>query len=99
MSEERNWSRSIRIVMLQTVITGKAQEAYALLTMEDRKDYDKVKVAIFFLKPMASDSEAIYGTYRHVHSLYRPYTVHVMCYVHMSLLAHGRIWSFVAHTL
>jgi len=48
--------------MLQTVITGNAQEAYASLTMEDRKDYDKVKVAIFFLKPMASDSEAIYGT-------------------------------------
>ncbi len=46
MSEERNWSRSIRIVMLQTVITGKAQETYAALTMEDRKDYEKVKVAI-----------------------------------------------------
>ncbi|RXN38034.1 Retrovirus-related Pol poly from transposon [Labeo rohita] len=46
MSEERNWPMSIRIVMLQTVITGKAQEAYAALTMEDRKDYDKVKVAI-----------------------------------------------------
>ncbi|KAL0174042.1 hypothetical protein M9458_030010, partial [Cirrhinus mrigala] len=41
-----NWPMSIRIVMLQTVITGKAQEAYAALTMEDRKDYDKVKVAI-----------------------------------------------------
>nr|XP_055062771.1 uncharacterized protein LOC129445823 [Misgurnus anguillicaudatus]XP_055062772.1 uncharacterized protein LOC129445823 [Misgurnus anguillicaudatus] len=46
MSEERNWPRSIRVVMLQTVITGKAQEAFAALTMEDRKDYDKVKVAI-----------------------------------------------------
>lgn len=44
ISEERNWPRSIRIVMLQTVITGKAQEAYAALTMEDRKDYGKVKV-------------------------------------------------------
>nr|XP_055071458.1 uncharacterized protein LOC129451930 [Misgurnus anguillicaudatus] len=32
--------------MLQTVITGKAQEAYAALPMEDRRDYDKVKVTI-----------------------------------------------------
>ncbi|KAL1279658.1 hypothetical protein QQF64_014258 [Cirrhinus molitorella] len=46
MSEERNWPVSIRVVMLQTVITGKAQEAYAALTMEDRKDYNKVKGAI-----------------------------------------------------
>ncbi len=46
MSEERNWLRSIQIVMLQTVITSKVQETYAALTMEDRKNYDKVKVAI-----------------------------------------------------
>ncbi len=46
MSEERDWPMSIRIVMLQTVITGKAQEAYAALMMEDRKDYNKVKIAI-----------------------------------------------------
>ncbi len=46
MSEERDWPMSIRIVMLQTVITGKAQEAYPALMMEDRKDYNKVKIAI-----------------------------------------------------
>jgi len=91
--------------MLQTVITGNAQEAYASLTMEDRKDYDKVKVAIFFLKPMASDSEAIYGTYRqfevHMCIAYTGHILYMSCAIcaYKSLLAHGRIWSFVAHTL
>lgn len=46
IAEEGNWPNAVRIVMLQTVITGKAQEAYAALPMEDRKDYDKVKVTI-----------------------------------------------------
>ncbi|KAL1256508.1 hypothetical protein QQF64_012053 [Cirrhinus molitorella] len=40
MSEERNWPMSIRIVMLQTVITDKAQEAYAALT----KKTEKIKI-------------------------------------------------------
>lgn len=31
--------------MLHTVITGKAQEAFAALTIEDRRDYHKVKTA------------------------------------------------------
>ncbi len=39
IAEEGNWPNAVRIVMLQTVITAKAQEAFAALTMEDRRDY------------------------------------------------------------
>lgn len=46
IAEEGNWPNAVQIIMLQTVITGKAQEAYAVLPMEDRRDYDKVKVTI-----------------------------------------------------
>lgn len=46
IAEERNWPIADRVVMLQSVITGRAQEAYMALTVEDRKDYDKVKSTI-----------------------------------------------------
>jgi len=46
IAEEGKWPSAIRVLMLQTVITGKAQEAYAALTLEERRNYDKVKVTI-----------------------------------------------------
>lgn len=46
IAEERNWPVADRVVMLLSVITGRAQEAYMALTVEDRKDYYKVKSTI-----------------------------------------------------
>lgn len=46
IAEEHKWPIADRGVMLQSVITGGAQEAYMVLTVEDRKDYDKLKSTI-----------------------------------------------------
>ncbi|KAL2103192.1 hypothetical protein ACEWY4_000060 [Coilia grayii] len=40
------WPREVWTMTLQCVFTGKAQEAYSSLTLEDAADYDKVKQAV-----------------------------------------------------
>ncbi len=41
-----NWPDAARALMLQTVLIGKAQEAYSSLTVEDSQDYAKVKAVV-----------------------------------------------------
>ena len=40
------WPRNVWTLLLQCVLTGKAQEAYASLSADDCLDYDKVKAAV-----------------------------------------------------
>ena len=40
------WPREVWTMTLQSVFTGKAQEAYSSLSLEDALDYDKVKQAV-----------------------------------------------------
>ena len=40
------WPRKVWTLLLQCVLTGKAQEAYASLSSDDCHDYDKVKAAV-----------------------------------------------------
>ena len=42
----RGWSEADRVVMLQSVLTGKAQEAYSVLGETDSQNYATVKDAI-----------------------------------------------------
>lgn len=59
IAEERNWPKTDFVIMLQSLIACRAQEVYMALTMEDRRDYDKV---IFtFLKVY----ELVPEVYRH----------------------------------
>lgn len=46
LADARNWSDQDCTLMLQCVLTGKAQEAYAALTSEVCKNYVKVKAAV-----------------------------------------------------
>lgn len=43
VAEVRNWPESACALMLQCVLTGRAQEAYSSLTSEDSKKYSLVK--------------------------------------------------------
>ncbi|KAL2089323.1 hypothetical protein ACEWY4_014011 [Coilia grayii] len=43
IADERNWSDSVRTLLLQSVFTGKAQEAFIALSVSERKKYKSVK--------------------------------------------------------
>ena len=46
MAESRRWSDSDRTLLLQCVLTGKAQEAYSALTIVESGEYATVKAAV-----------------------------------------------------
>lgn len=46
VADERTWPDDKRMLMLQSVFTGKAQEAYSSLSVEDASDYQAVKAAV-----------------------------------------------------
>ncbi|XP_055788765.1 uncharacterized protein LOC129861392 [Salvelinus fontinalis] len=46
VADARSWPDSDRTLMLQCVLTGKAQEAYSALSVHDSTCYDKVKMAV-----------------------------------------------------
>lgn len=46
VSRARGWSDAYSALMLQCVLTGKTQEAYSSLSLEDSASYAKVKTAI-----------------------------------------------------
>uniref|UniRef100_A0A8L0DMS3 ribonuclease H n=1 Tax=Oncorhynchus mykiss TaxID=8022 RepID=A0A8L0DMS3_ONCMY len=46
VADVRSWPDSDRTLMLQCVLTGKAQEAYSALSVHDSANYDKVKTAV-----------------------------------------------------
>uniref|UniRef100_A0A3B5QLU2 Gypsy retrotransposon integrase-like protein 1 n=1 Tax=Xiphophorus maculatus TaxID=8083 RepID=A0A3B5QLU2_XIPMA len=46
VAETRDWSDSDRIVLLQCVLVGRAQEAFSMLSLADGQDYAKVKATI-----------------------------------------------------
>ena len=45
VADAKKWPDSDRVLMLQSVLTGRAQEAYSAVCAED-PDYDTVKVAV-----------------------------------------------------
>ncbi|KAI7799880.1 hypothetical protein IRJ41_013806 [Triplophysa rosa] len=45
IADEREWPETDRTVMLQSVLVGKAQEAYTALSVEERKKYDSVNLS------------------------------------------------------
>ncbi len=46
VAETRAWSDADRVVLLQCVLSGRAQEAFSALTGPDSNDYSKVKAAV-----------------------------------------------------
>ena len=46
VAESRGWSDSDRTLLLQCVLTGKAQEAYSALTIVESREYATVKAAV-----------------------------------------------------
>lgn len=46
IADARGWVDSDRIILLQCVLTGRAQEVFSSLSLEDSGDYDKVKTAV-----------------------------------------------------
>lgn len=46
LADARSWPNSARALLLQCVVTGKAQEAFTALSAGDSQDYDKVKSAV-----------------------------------------------------
>ena len=46
VAEVRNWPESARTLMLQCMLTGRAQEAYSCLSPADSQNYSKVKSAV-----------------------------------------------------
>lgn len=46
VAEARSWSDSDRVLLLQCVLTGRAQEAYSAICGENALDYDRVKSAV-----------------------------------------------------
>ena len=46
VAEVRKWPESARTLMLQCVLTGRAQEAYSCLSAADSQNYDLVKSAV-----------------------------------------------------
>ncbi len=45
-ADARNWPDEERTLMLQSVFTGRAQEAYSSLSVEDAANYQAVKAAV-----------------------------------------------------
>lgn len=46
MAELRNWSEDNRVALLQCELTGKAQVVFSSLSVDDCKNYDKVKSVV-----------------------------------------------------
>ena len=46
VAESRGWSDSDRTLLLQCVLTGKAQEAYSALTIVESREYATVKASV-----------------------------------------------------
>lgn len=46
VSKARGWSDADCALMLQCVLTGKAQEVYSSLSMENSANYEKIKSAV-----------------------------------------------------
>ena len=46
MADAHGWPDTDRTLMLQCVFRGKAQRVYSALSMEDSRDYEKVKSAV-----------------------------------------------------
>ncbi|KAF7645088.1 hypothetical protein LDENG_00210370, partial [Lucifuga dentata] len=46
VAESRSWEDAERTLLLQCTFTGRAQEAYSVLTVTDDKVYAKVKTAV-----------------------------------------------------
>lgn len=46
VADARDWPNSDRVLMLQCVLTGRAQEAYSAVCGEDDLDYEAVKTAV-----------------------------------------------------
>ncbi|XP_034095926.1 uncharacterized protein LOC117562195 isoform X1 [Gymnodraco acuticeps] len=46
LSQRRQWSDSEKTLLLQCVLTGRAQEAFSALSMADSEDYLRVKTAV-----------------------------------------------------
>ena len=46
LAEARNWSDAERTLLLQCVLTGKAQEVFSALSVTDGASYQLVKAAV-----------------------------------------------------
>lgn len=46
LTKARKWSDSEQTLLLQCVLTGKAQEAFSALSMTDSENYNTVKIAV-----------------------------------------------------
>ena len=46
LAKTRKWSDPEQTLLLQCVLTGKAQEAFSALSMADSENYNKVKAAV-----------------------------------------------------
>ncbi|XP_030229035.1 uncharacterized protein si:ch73-60h1.1 isoform X1 [Gadus morhua] len=46
VAKNQDWSSEDKTLLLQTVLIGRAQEAFVALTFEERRSYDKVKEAV-----------------------------------------------------
>ena len=53
------WPRNVWTITLQSIFTGKAQQAYASLSLEDAAEYDKVKEAVLCIYSLVPEA------YRH----------------------------------
>ncbi|XP_062895413.1 uncharacterized protein LOC134341476 isoform X1 [Mobula hypostoma] len=62
VAQNRRWPKDSWAVMLQSVIQGRAQQAYSALTLEEAADYDSVKEAV--LKPYQLVPEAYRQKFR-----------------------------------
>lgn len=56
VADARNWPDDDRTLMLQSVFTGKAQEAYSALSVEDAKHYLTVKDAVMKAYELVSEA-------------------------------------------
>ena len=50
------WPRDVWTMTLQSVFTGKAQEAYSSLSLEDALDYEKVKQAVLCIYSLVPEA-------------------------------------------
>ena len=58
------WPRNVWIITLQSIFTGKAQQAYSSLSLEDTAEYDKVKEAVLRIYSLVPEA------YRHKYRNY-----------------------------
>lgn len=56
LAEARNWSDAERTLLLQCVLTGKAQEVFSALSVKDSGSYPLVKAAILKAKELVPEA-------------------------------------------